>query len=102
VALNEEIRKTVANSKVGSMIFVQFPNFEGAFCPEELSQGKVDNVIAILADENSEYRGRILSAYEKIFSKDAAAMCGSDETFVEKMNAHIAERGLAKEWAWQL
>ncbi|SMF65295.1 Predicted ATP-dependent endonuclease of the OLD family, contains P-loop ATPase and TOPRIM domains [Xaviernesmea oryzae] len=100
-AVNEEIRKTVAESKAGANIFVQFPNFEGAFCPEELRSGKVDNVIAILADESSEYRARILNAYDKVFAKDEAVMCNSEGAFKATMDKHMAERGLGGEWAWQ-
>ncbi|MDF0659738.1 MULTISPECIES: AAA family ATPase [unclassified Rhizobium] len=99
-SVNAEIRKTVAGSNVGSAIYVQFPNFEGAFCPEELNSGKVDNVIEILADDRSVYRERILTAYEKVFAKDAAVMCSSEEVFERKMAEHIAERGLGGNWAW--
>jgi energy-coupling factor transporter ATP-binding protein EcfA2 len=99
--INSEIRNTVGASKVGSQIFVQFPNFEGAFCPEELSSGKVDNVMEILADLDSPHRKEILGAYKLIFAKDHAIMVNTEEAFNKRLQEHVELRDLQADWQWQ-
>jgi putative ATP-dependent endonuclease of OLD family len=78
--LNEKIREAVAEYS-GGVVFTQFPHFEGHFLDEELSNGKVDNVLDLLSrTESDEYRS-LVSIYRRVLSRDSSVLTHTKEAF---------------------
>lgn len=97
--MNGSIRDAVS-AGTGSHIYVQFPNFEGAFCDEELHGGKVDNVIEILADDTSDVFKLLEIEYTKIINKATDAMCNTLEAFSQKRDFFTKAKSLEQDWRW--
>jgi hypothetical protein len=97
--LNEKIRNVV-NAEPGCEVFTQFPHFEGEFLQEELSGGKVDRVLEVLADKGGDENSRVLMTYLAVLAKDAKYLTTSYAAFEAKQQAYIEVNGLLNDPRW--
>lgn len=70
-SMNATIRSAVAESNQGC-IFTQFPHFEGEFLDDSLSSGKVDRVLEVLSDSESQECIAIHTTYGRLLQRDDA------------------------------
>jgi len=98
-SINNAIRAAVSHSNGGD-IFTQFPHFEGEFLDEELSGGKVDRVLEILADPTTGEYQQIFLIYSKILNKEPSALTTTDQAFETKKMAYIIKNDLAANPYW--
>lgn len=97
--LNQQIRDSVAQSK-GSHVFTQFPNFEGEFFGEELTNGKVDRILEVLeAKDSDEYR-RIVETYSSVLARESQVMTSSVAAFDVKRDAYVHSNSLQTDAKW--
>lgn len=97
--VNQSIRTAVSQSK-GGAIFTQFPHFEGEFLGEELSGGKVDRVLEVLADTTTPEYQLILDAYTRVLKRDSAVLTTDEAAFEAKRTDYVTKNSLADHPSW--
>lgn len=88
--LNDKIRD-VAMKTSCSKIFVQFPHFEGHFLQENLSVGKVDNILAVLSKSEITPYDVVYDCYSKLINgNNEALFCLTLDKFELLKNAYLS------------
>ncbi len=98
-ALNDKIRDA-ARQKILGQIFVQFPHFEGHFLDEELTGGKVDRVLEVLASPDSPEYKAIFDTYTLILQRDPTVFTNTEEEFEARRAAYVNANGLLSDSHW--
>lgn len=97
--INEKIRNAVQEGCFGN-IYTQFPHFEGEFFDEELTSGKVDNILSILSSKTGTEYDHIFDVYSKILKRVPEVLTDSLDCFDTKKNEYIARKGLGSNELW--
>jgi predicted ATP-dependent endonuclease of OLD family len=97
--VNQSIRTVVSQSK-GSVIFTQFPHFEGEFLDEELKGGKVDRVLELLADPTTPEYNSVLQTYVRALSRDSDVLTTDEAAFEAKRVAYVGKHSLSENPFW--
>jgi predicted ATP-dependent endonuclease of OLD family len=96
---NEKIRDAVAEGAAG-VIFTQFPHFEGHFLDEELSSGKVDNVLDVLGRTDSDEYKILVDIYERVLNRDPFLLTNTLEAFDRCKSEYVAQKHLENDPLW--
>jgi putative ATP-dependent endonuclease of OLD family len=97
--INAKIREAIEGSNNG-IIFTQFPHFEGEFLGESLSNGKVDRVLEVLSDiESDEYKS-ISETYCRALKRDASVLTTTQQSFEDKHRKYVADNILDSDPYW--
>ncbi|MFL9878091.1 AAA family ATPase [Herbaspirillum rhizosphaerae] len=98
--VNSSIRAAIAESKA-AVIFTQFPHFEGEFLDDELSNGKVDRILAVLDDDASLEYKKIYETYLKVLTRTPSVLTTSEVDFDKKMAEYISSNNLSNDPKWK-
>ena len=97
--LNTKIRVAALEANLGT-VFTQFPHFEGHFLDEELTAGKVDRVLEVLADETSPEYGKIIDTYTRVLRRDSSVFSSTEAEFNDHARAYVQLKKLQTDEYW--
>lgn len=97
--INASIR-AAATEGTANHVFTQFPHFEGEFLDEQLTSGKVDRVLEILADTTTPEYQLLFDSYSKALQRDPAVMTTSETDFENKRKKYVQVNNLSADPRW--
>jgi len=97
--LNARIRAAALEAKLGK-VFTQFPHFEGHFLDEELTGGKVDRVLEVLSDKDSDEYKALFETYRRVLTGDTSVFSTTEEAFEERRLAYVEKKSLQSDPHW--
>lgn len=97
--LNASIREAASAASLGR-VYTQFPHFEGEYFGEDLKSGKVDRVLAALADPASDDCQRVVAAYTAILDGDTMMETTTLAAFERKRDLYVTTQGLVNDPRW--
>jgi hypothetical protein len=98
-SLNKKIRDTALHADLGQ-VFTQFPHFEGQFLDEELTGGKVDRVLDLLAAPDSPEYKTVFDSYSRVLNRDGSVFTTSEAAFETRRTEYVDEKNLHADPHW--